>query len=308
MDEKLTAQQKEQFDLALKEEYTGCLFDIDGTLTVFGDEYIPAFMLQLLADLSLQVPMAVCTARKLSQAYEKLATLFPHATNPLSCQAQWVMICENGAVGYRFDTDKKEYVEFHRIPYPYTEEQRGSLFEKVRKALEGKLSIAFMNEVTLVFRPLKTDDPDREALSARSHELAMTIHEILASSDPKGALKIGDSGMGVSIFPAAGDKEQGTIAFAKYLASSRGILVGPNLKELVCVGDQPLPYGNDESFLDGRFGTPFTVGEAHPEHLLPLPVFDPSSGKVLKGPEGTASLLHQLHFRKAYAKSVESRV
>lgn len=297
MNEQLLARQKEQFALALQQEYTGCLFDIDGTLTVRGDEYIPAFMLQILADLSLQVPMAVCTARKLSHAYERLAPLFTHSTNPLSCQAQWILMCENGALGYRFDADKKEYVEFHRIPYPYPEAQRDLLFGKMKQALEGKLSIAFTNEVSMVFRPLKTDDTDRESLSVRSHEIAVMIQELLPLSDPKGALKVGDAGIGVSIFPAAGNKEQGTIAFAKYLASYKGIIVGSTAKELVTIGDQPAPYGNDEAFLDGRFGTPFTVGETHPDHLLPLPVFDPSSGRVLKGPEGTATLLQHLHFR-----------
>ncbi len=297
MDGNLAEQRKQKFQEALKQTYAGCIFDIDGTLTVRGDEFIPAFMHDTLAGLCLRVPMAVCSARNFNHAYEKMAPVFTKSSSPAMCQSNWVLVCENGSVGYYFDQDKKRYVEFYRVPYPYAEAHRGALFSRINAAVAGKISISFENEVSMIFRPLNVDDPDRDALAKRSHELAKIISEQLEKVDPKKGLKIGDSGIGVSVFPFHGNKEQGTLQFAKFVREKKGINVSADAKELAVIGDQPQPDGNDETFLNGKYGTPFTVGETHPENLYPLPVLDPQSGNILKGPEGTIYLLNNLKFR-----------
>lgn len=288
-------QQQEAFLNALDKRYTGCIFDIDGTLTVRGDEYIPVFLQPVLADLSMAVPMAVCTARRLQHAHEKLAPLFVHASDPVLCQANWMLICENGAVGYVFDPKRREYEECYRAEYPYPEELRKALFEHLNKKLQGKLGVSFMNVVSMVFRP-PLEGVGREDLARRSREIALIIRQELLPFDPKGLLSVGDSGIGVNVFPANSDKERGILEFAKSIASRRGFRMSPEAREIVAVGDQPEPLGNDEQFLDGRYGTPFTVGNTHPENFLPLPVFD-ENGQVMKGPEATLSLLRRLHFR-----------
>ena len=68
------------------------------------------------------------------------------------------------------------------------------------------------------------------------------------------------------------------------------------VKDLVCIGDQPQPGGNDEKFLGGHYGTPFTVGDMHPENILPLPVYDDAEN-ILSGPEATLNLILKLKFK-----------
>lgn len=288
-------QRQEKYQQALKQNYTGCLFDIDGTLTIRGDEFMPGFMHQPLAEMALRAPMGVCTARRFSHAYEKLAPMFMKSSNPLKSQENWILICENGGIGYVFDPVKKKYEEFFRVDFFYDNEQKNNIYEQIKSALGDKLGVSFQNEVSLVFRPIRLDDTDREELAKRSHELAMMIKEILPKYDPKSVLRIGDSGIGVVVFPYTGNKENGTAMFAKYLSKKNGHKFSPNLQEIVVVGDQPIPGGNDEFFLDGKYGTPFTVGEVHPQNLLPLPVYK-SDNEIIKGPQGTLTLLQQLHF------------
>lgn len=282
---------------ALQKSYVGCLFDIDGTLTVRGDEYIPAFMHEVLANMCMRVPMAVCTARNLKDTYEKMAPVFTRAGDPVTCQQNFIFICENGCIGYFYDKSGKEYKEFYRIPYPYAEAHRENVFSRINSAIGNKLGVSFMKEVSMVFRPVRTDDPDREALAGRSREIVKIIESVLEITDPKRALKIGDSGIGVNVFPYTGNKEQGTLKFAEFIRTRLGMNVDENAKELIVVGDQPGPYGNDETFLNGKYGTPFTVGELHPQNPLPLPVFDLDRKTVLKGPEGTIYLLKNLKFK-----------
>jgi hypothetical protein len=297
MSENLEETRKQKFTEALQKSYAGCIFDIDGTLTVRGDEFIPGFMHDLLGKMCLTVPMATCSARSFSHAYDKLAPMFTKSPNPPLCKNSWIMVCENGSVGYRFNSDTKKYEEFFRIPYPYNEAHRESLFGKIKTALGDKLGEGFMNEVSLVFRPVNVGDSNREAVAQRSAEIAVTCNLVLDSMDPKRLLRVGDAGIGVNVFPAAGNKEQGTLQFAKYLTAKMGINISPEAKEIVVVGDQPHPGGNDEVFLGGKYGTPFTVGGIHPDNIYPLPVYDLQSGQILTGPEATSYLLQNLKFR-----------
>ncbi len=291
----MTDKQKEAFQQALQQTYTACIFDIDGTLTVRGDEFIPAFLQPKLAELSMTVPMAVCTARRLQHAHDKLAPLFYHAVDPLKCQANWMLVCENGAVGYVFDPQKKGYSECFREVYPYRDAVPNPFFNHLNSRLKDKFGVSFMNVVSMIFRPPLEGLSSDEVLH-RSREIALAIQGELPQFDPKGLLAVGDSGIGANIFPKNSNKERGILEFAKSIAAGRGYRISPEAREIVAVGDQPEPLGNDETFLDGTYGTPFTVGEIHPENLLPLPVFD-KSGKILNGPEATLFLLEQLHFR-----------
>jgi hypothetical protein len=293
------ARQKEAFKQALQKVYTACIFDIDGTLTVHGDEYIPAFLQPRLAAISMEIPMAVCTGRRLQHALDKLAPLFMHATDPLHCQANWMLVCENGAVAYTFDLKNKKYEEFYRENYPYPEEIRSAMFYRIRDRLGNLAGDCFMNVVGMVFRP-QWEGIQLEEVKKRSREIAMIVQREVAPYDPKGLLKVGDSGIGVTVFPTNSTKQRGIAEFARFLASSRGFRLSPEAREIVAIGDQPGPLGNDEDFLKGILGTPFTVGETNPENLMPLPVFD-EIGAVLKGPEATMFLLESLRFRDSLA-------
>jgi hydroxymethylpyrimidine pyrophosphatase-like HAD family hydrolase len=295
----LVEQQKEEFGKVLQKKFSACIVDIDGTLTVRGDEYIPAFLLPELAEIAMHVPMAVCTARSFQHAYDKLAPIFVRARNPEYCQANWLLICENGCLGYFFDRQEKKYKEFFREPYPYPEGHREGLFSKLKSKLQGQLDVAFMNQINFIFRPATKDSPQPDEITRRSHSIAEIVQTEVRLSDPKGLLVVGDSGIGVNVFPYYGNKERGIVELAKYIRDHMGLNIGPEAREVVVIGDQPGPLGNDEMFLSGKYGTPFTVGETHPEHLLPLPVFD--GDKIQKGPEATIFLFHKLQFRNDLA-------
>ncbi len=292
-------QRKIQFQEALTKTYAGCLFDVDGTLTVRGDEFIPDFLQKELAWLALKVPVGICTARKFEHAYQKIAPIFEQKENALSAnlvQENFVMICENGCIGYLFDIQMEKYLEFFRVDWPYDEQNFRKLFEYLRKILKAKLDFAFTCEVSMIFRPKNGDDPDREALAQRAAELATVISLELKKFDPKNLLDLGDSGTGVTVFPKNGNKENGTIEFAKLLRKNSDVSISADCREIIVVGDQPVYPGNDTTFLDGRYGTSFTVGKIHPENISPLPVFD-DNGKILGGPDGTSKLLHSLFFK-----------
>ena len=288
---------EEKFKKVLKQTFSGCLFDIDGTLTIQGEEYIPAFAQEPLAKLAMKVPVAVCTARSIHHAQESLMAVFTRASDPKYCQANWVIICENGGTGYYFDPQKNGYVEFFKIPYPYPEEIKERIFGRIKGSLEGKTGVAKMDEVSMSFRPINYVSGAAAEVSKSCSEMEEIVIQTLRMVDPKNVLRASNSGSGVNVYPYNGDKEHGTIEFAKYLRETRGINIGEFARELVVVGDQPQPEGNDESFLNGKYGTPFTVGFRHPENIDPLPVYDPADGKILTGPEGTISLINQLIFR-----------
>ncbi|MFC1750174.1 hypothetical protein ACFL2V_15345 [Pseudomonadota bacterium] len=296
MDLSLEEQRKQKFNEALEREYVGCLFDVDGTLKARGERAIGAIMLEKLAQLSIQSPMAVCTGRNLNLSYEKVATIFNHSSDPLYCQTNWFMICENGAIGYYFEQVDKVYKEMYRVPYPYDENHRQKVMGLIKSKLEGKLGKAYLNEISLALVPVGAEHDDLETVKQASAEIANVSREVLIDMDPKRALVIADAVMGVNIFPRDGNKERGIKELSKFLLEKRGIAVDPEAKDLVCVGDQPQPGGNDEVFLNGKIGTPFTAEEVHPENLLPLPIYD-EAGNIIKGPEATLSLISRLKFK-----------
>lgn len=297
MAESLEEQRKLVYKDLLAKPYVGCVFDIDGTLIERGQGVIPAFVSQTLAKMGMTMPMAVCTGRSLKLTYEKIAPIFSHAGDPSYCQMNLLLICENGSIGYYYEPVDKIYKEMYRVEFPYESGRRESIFTEIKNALDGKTSAAYMNEVSMVFSPLSRHSGDAETMAKESAELAQLARLVLDKTDPKHVLRIGDAGIAINIFPYKGNKERGLVELAKFLREKRGINIGDKVEELVCVGDQPGPQGNDELFLDGNFGTPFTVGEVHPTNVLPVPVYDPETGSILKGPEATMSLIGQLQFR-----------
>ena len=296
MDLTLEEQRKRSFAEALERLYVGCVFDVDGTLKARGEKFIPAFMLDNLAKLSMQIPMALSTGRNLHLAYEKIAPVFTHADDPVYCQLNWFLICENGSIGYYYEQVEKKYKEMYRVAYPYDENHRQMLLNKIKSALEGKISEAYLNNISIVFSPLSRGQADPETVKADSAAIARIAKGIVRDLDPKGALLVGDAGLAINIYPREGNKEHGLYELAKFLKEKRGINVDTEIKDLVCFGDQPQPGGNDEVFLNGHYGTPFTVGDVHPVNLLPLPVYD-EAGNIIKGPEATLGLITRLKFR-----------
>lgn len=278
----------------MQQKYFGCVFDIDGTLTERGLEVIPDYMREELALLSMKVPMAVCTGRDLTIALEKMNTVIEIAEDPEKCRSNWYLLCENGCIGYFYEQKTGKYKEFYKVPYPYDEDTRQKMFEEMREVMNEKLQMSFTNKVSLVYRPLKYQDADQAGVAERSRELQHIALGELKKHDPKGNLTVADAGIAITVFPKDGNKERGIAEMADFLRANRGLNIDDDARQLVVIGDQPGPHGNDEALLDGKFGTPFTVGEVHPDNVLPLPVYYGDS--ILRGPKGTTHLLKQLEF------------
>lgn len=295
-------QRQKAYVEALQKSYLGCLFDLDGTLTVRGKYDVPLPLQAIFREKASKIPLAICTGRNFEFASNLILPIFTEAPDSLQCQENCIFICENGSVGYFYDRKSQKYREFYNLSFPYPEVQKEALYYKLLQLLEGKVSTHNINNYTLVFRAKSDDGANAKVVAERSHEMAKIISAELTMSDPDQLLTFGDSGIGVIVFRRDGNKDRGVREFAKFLQEQRAFDL-TDLKDLVVVGDQPGPGGNDEAFLAGIDGTPFTVGETHPERLLPLPVYEKSGGKfdastkILQGPAGTVALLRQLHFK-----------
>lgn len=320
----LLAERKKAFNKALKQKYLSCIFDIDGTLTDLAEEPIHDFIAKTLASISTHSPIAICTGRKLEHVFPKINPLFARAKkmdNLENVRSKVVLLCENGNVGYFYDKDSGKYVEFYRTRYPYSESHKKSLFKAINDGLKNQISGSFMNETSMVFQPLNVNDANKPAVEKRARILVKAIEKILIDHDKKNLLKIADSGIGTIIFPYDGDKRAGVYQFGEFMRKKWGYDISEELTEFALFGDKPGTYGNDETFLDGTFGTPFTVGEIVDHKILPIPVFAPAirakrtaggetasararrskaetikNADILKGPLGTFSLLQRLKF------------
>ena len=157
----------------------------------------------------------------------------------------------------------------------------GELFENAHKAV-------------VVYRTVLYDVDNRDVnevyeLSRRIYEAAVAyLSEI--DTDFEKFLHVGDSGIGVLIVPADGDKDAGVRRFAQYLTEKTNLSFGEGLEEILVVGDRPQKGGNDYYMLNSGLGTAYTVGGlgegAHP----PTPVTD-EGGQRLFNNKGTLHLI-----------------
>ena len=287
-------QQLEIFKDLLKKKYKAAAFDVDGTLTEIAEHGIPDFINEALTKLALQFPIAICTGRRLEHATTKIESIYKAGLDTEFIKSRIYMLCENGSVGYFYDLESAEYVEFYRIPYPYTKKHMENMYEDIKNKLGYKMDSSFCNETSMVFQAENVNDPDKVALNERSYELALEIVKIAAEHDTENLLRVATAGIGVIIFPKFGDKKDAVFKWAELL-KDRGYVMGNELRELFVVGDMPGPLGNDKTFLDGSYGTAFTVGDLVKSSKWPVPVFDLTTEQRMIGPKATFKLLEQLN-------------
>lgn len=287
------SQQLEFFKELMSKKYKAAAFDVDGTLTEIAEHGIPDFISEALVKLALQFPIAICTGRRLEHAVTKIDALYKAGLDIEFIKSRIYMLCENGSIGYFYDLKRAEYIEFYRIQYPYSRAHMENMFEDVRNKLGYKMDSSFCNETSMVFQAENVNDPDKVALNARSYELAKEIQKIAAEHDTENLLRVATAGIGVIIFPKFGDKKDAVFKWAELL-KDRGYTFGIELREIFMVGDMPGELGNDKTFLDGSYGTAFTVGDLVKNSKWPVPVFDLANEQRMIGPRGTFRLLEQL--------------
>ncbi|MBI5152263.1 HAD hydrolase family protein [Candidatus Peregrinibacteria bacterium] len=298
---------------ALEKTYCAAMFDFDGTLTERKPKSpVPDSLKETLRNLSRRVPMAICTARPFSTAYPKLQEILGNAG--IEIVSNWALIAENGCAGYRFDQKAADWIEFYRIEWPEDKVARFKFAADINKNLHKHVRILQINPTNVIVQPFYENAADEE-ISRRCDFLEAKIKKILRKYSHSRAVRVINSKLGIIIIPAGADKDRGIEEFGKYLAKNFNHAVPPwrdtgaknksaaggfnkkfakNWREIAVVGDQPGKGGNDEMFLDGRVGTPFTAGKMLATKC-PIGIFD-KNGKQLFGPTATEHLLKSMEF------------
>ncbi|MFH1720500.1 MAG: HAD hydrolase family protein [Patescibacteria group bacterium] len=253
-------------------KFKAVLFDIDGTLTNLGERGIPADLEAKLNELiDRGIPVAVCSGRHHPDSIvNRLGNIQPE---------KWILIAENGSVGYHFK--EGEWKEFYRVPWPKNSIPKDELAE----ILQSKMAFSkfFNNPSTLIMRPGEALEVSLAELERLCDLYQLEIEKIFKERGETG-LNINNSKIGIIINPSGGDKDCGIIEYAKYLGIE-------NDKEILCIGDQPSEGDNDQYFLNGKHGTPYSVGEEAGN----ASTVEDENGNTLYGPAGTLRILNSFY-------------
>ena len=108
---------------------------------------------------------------------------------------------------------------------------------------------------------------------------------------------MGNSGLGCLICPANGDKDRGILEFKKFLESKRNINFAndKHIRDILVIGDNPQKGGNDHYFLNGKYGTAFSVSDQYNKKFFKMPyVVKNKKRDLLFNSEGSLYLLKYL--------------
>lgn len=272
---------------ALAQPYRAAMFDIDGTLTEMGESHVPQPLRHKLCEVSRAVPVAFCSGRKfdgiLGKLEEILAEVSP-AERP-ALRRNWYFFLENGAIGVRYNAKEEQHERFYTFEWPESlipiMEMQSLVAREVSSLARAEVR---RNEFNVGIYPEK-------ALAEITAVIASHLKLYLKTRSDWGIFHVVDSGVAVHVMPKFPDKDYGIVRFAEVLREERGVTFSPEIREILVVGDQPGPGFNDERFLNGKNGTPFTVGRRL-AGAFPLSV--EREGVPLNGPEGTLHLLNAI--------------
>ncbi len=279
--------------------FKAAVFDFDGTITEKGVYSPSPEMISALVALSRKMPIAFCTGRQF-ESFEKRCMKLVLAAIPKSEHEGFLknlyLMAENGAIGYFYNG--KEFEEFYRVDWPEKFVAKTEMKERLRVAVEGYGDVYDdAHKVVLVMRTRLHDHDNRDIneVYRLSGEMYKIVTRLLSSIDPEYErfLHVGDSGLGVIVGPADGDKDIAIKYLADFLARQRGISFGENAREILAVGDSPGFGGNDYYFLSGRFGTPYSVSDVIHEDRLLNYVFGEDGDRLVHG-GGTLFLINTL--------------
>lgn len=276
----------------LARRYAGCIFDFDGTLVErqHGSELTGA-MMATLVDVSTRGYIALCTARTYTMMEPKLADFF--ARYP-AVRERLLIVGENGGAGYRFNRERGIYEPFYRVAWPRDVIAKDAFDQLVTQTYGEHIAGTFTDESVTIVRPTRYLERTPDDLAAECARLETIGLEMLAHHGLDGALRLGNSSLGIIFFSADGDKDRGVREFGGFLCE-RGYALSEDLREIVCFGDRPHRYGNDEYFLRGEVGTPVNVGDPYPDNGALFSAYD-DRGARLMGPTATARILSRLRF------------
>lgn len=270
-------------------KFKAAMFDYDGTLTNPGiwevDKKVAIAIGRLLVK---NFPIAVCTGRQIESFEKRFGEMIDLIRDDFGDEVlkNLYLMAENGAVGYEYKKGKWEM--FYIAKWP-EEIPRDDFEKKLYELVKDKAEI-LSHLVPIVIAPLGRLYMKFEDIKKKSAEIFKIAKKFIKDYGASDFLHIGDSGLGCLICPANGDKDTAIKVFYEFLK------LGSDEKchEILVAGDNPQKGGNDYYFLNGKYGTPFTVGH-NPERgaKFPAKVFD-KSGKQLLNRDGTLYLLKQI--------------
>lgn len=272
--------------------------DFDGTVTEKGNKYPSKKMVEVLFRTAKKVPIAFCTGRELGGFVEHgLKTILKEIKKEVEAQKflrNFCVLAENGSIGYFFDEKTNRFKEIYHVKWPKKFFSRKKLLGKLQKVIGKNGKVMNVHQISVVMRSHLSSDDKIKKVYERSEKNYKAVTKFLSKIDPdyEKFLHVGNSGIGIIVLPANGDKDNGIKRFAEYLFKNKKIKFSENFKEIMCIGDQPKYSGNDHYLLKGKYGTPFTVGDYEKNKILPFPVLN-KQGKRLLHAKGTAYLLQK---------------
>ncbi|MEK9159965.1 MAG: HAD family hydrolase [Patescibacteria group bacterium] len=278
----LSPAQEKATHAALKRHYKAVAFDIDGTLTELSRWTIPETLCEVLNSLPREVPLAFCTGRSMEHIQGKLAHIFKKAPDEDVQRKRWHILSENGGAGFTWNPRKKDYEKFLDVTWPNSVITQDTLEAFIKDKL-GWTAQFIIKEHSMVIRFHDWLYLFPRLVRLVSSRTAKKLHHLFAKMGIQKDLLIQDSGVGNLIIPKESGKGKAVARWAKHLDIP--------LSDILVIGDQANSGENDEEFLCGNYGTPFTVGR-QTSNLYPLPVLD-ERGRKLWGPRGTEYLLRK---------------
>lgn len=274
------------------------MMDFDGTITEKGSAAPSKKMSKTLIETAKKVPVAFCTGRQL-ESFKKhgLVELIKYIPKKElnSVLKNIFLIGENGSIGYYFDTEIEDYKEFYRAKWPNKLIEKEKLMIALRKKISEFGEVINMHRVVLVIRAYhKSVLTPINLIYERSKKIYRIVQEHLQklNKNYEKYLHIGDSGIGVILCPANGDKDTGTKKLGQFLKKTRGIKFDTKYREILVIGDSQQKGGNDYYFLNGKYGTPYTVGENYEKTKYPHAVYNEKKQRLLHE-KGTISLINK---------------
>ncbi len=293
-------------------KFKAAMFDYDGTLTEKGEWIIHTDLAERMGELlSAGFPIAVCTGRQVSSFAKRFGPTLRMIRENFGDEAagRLYLLGENGSVGYEFSgkaglEDKEEgWQMFFQADWP-SEVPKEKFEAGLVELLEDKVEF-LTHLVPIVLAPIGRMDMKIEDVYKASAEVYKIAHkyaeefEVAGGGSASDHLHLGDSGLGVLICPAKGDKDSAIRVFHEFLDGGdlvkfSGDCEEGGCREIMVVGDSPHREGNDYYFLNGRYGTSFSVGMA-PEDGAQWPiVVRDDDGKPVMNSRGTLHLLNKL--------------
>ena len=278
--------------------FKAAMFDFDGTITERGRSVPSQELANALVRVAQKMPIAFCTGRQLESFIKRGLTELLREIDPELRTAfldNLFLMAENGAVGYFYNVKTEAFEEFYRAAWPEDFAKKETIKNALQSKIEGFGEVIDMHRVVIVMRTIPHDHNNIEEISTLSNRIYEATVECFEKEFPgyKDYLHVGNSGIGVLVTPAEGDKDAAIKRFAKFLEEKREVKFSAECREILVVGDQPLFGGNDYYFLNGKYGTPFTVGEYDPSREAPAPVLS-AKGKRLFNDQGTLFLLESI--------------